>query len=172
MTGAIIDLNVIQGTSSLFERVNWTISHRNTEVRDFIARRLDYWMQQTQIACDMAYDDALFSERTQIKNLPRPPPLSSANFSRRYRTRSLTRSFFILVLSLQIIPFFLESEVPHFNSRRDSVPSTPLNSTYKPVQPFTGLLGRTLSSNYPDKSIDCNDFFQIWIHKVLIVKDY
>jgi hypothetical protein len=112
MTGAIIDLNVVQGTRRPFERVNWTISHRNTEVRDFVVRRLNYWMQQTQLACDMAYDDAVFVqeqrnyylfllehkfdfflEEKQIKNLP--PPLSSANFVRRYRTRSLTRLYFI-----------------------------------------------------------------------------
>jgi hypothetical protein len=60
MTGAIIDLNVVQGTNRPFERVNWTISHRNTEVRDFVARRLNYWMQLTQIACDMAHDDTVF----------------------------------------------------------------------------------------------------------------
>ncbi len=60
MTGAIIDLNVVQGTRRSFERVNWTISHRNTEIRDFVVRRLNYWMQQTQIVCNMAYDDAVF----------------------------------------------------------------------------------------------------------------
>lgn len=117
MTGAIIDLNIVQGTTRPFERVNWTISHRNTEIRDFVVRRLNYWMQQTQIACDMAYDDAIFLQKQrnyflfylllklefnyldeqQIKILapPPPPPLSSANFSRRHRTRSLTRSYFI-----------------------------------------------------------------------------
>ncbi len=60
MTGAIIDLNIVQGTRRPFERVNWTISHRNAEIRDFVVRRLNYWMQQTQIACDMAHDDAVF----------------------------------------------------------------------------------------------------------------
>ncbi len=95
--------------------MNWTISHRNTEVRDFVVRRLNYWTEQTQIACDMAYDDAVFLQEqrndlefaclsklkfdfldeNQIKNLPPPPPpLSLANFGRRYRTRSLTRSSF------------------------------------------------------------------------------
>ena len=66
MTSAIIDLNVVQGTRCSFERVNWTISHRNAEVRDFVARRLNYWMQQTQIACDMAYDDAVFLQEQRI----------------------------------------------------------------------------------------------------------
>lgn len=60
MTGAIIDLNVVQDTKCPFERVNWTISHRNTEIRDFVARRLRYWMQQTQIICDMTCADSIF----------------------------------------------------------------------------------------------------------------
>jgi len=60
MTGAIIDLNVVQGTRRPFERVNWTVSHRNIEIRDFVVRRLNYWKEQTQIACDIAYDDAVF----------------------------------------------------------------------------------------------------------------
>ncbi len=60
VTGAIIDLNVIPGSRHPFQRVNWTISHQNTDIRDFVVRRLNYWMQQTQIACDMAYDDAVF----------------------------------------------------------------------------------------------------------------
>jgi len=141
MTGAIIDLNVVQGTRRPFERVNWTISHRNTDVRDFVVRRLNYWMQQTQIACDMAYDDGVFLQEQhekQIKNLPPPPPpLSSANFGRRYRTRSLT-----------------QSDITPLNSRRDSVPSTP----YKHESPFTGLLGRTLL-NIDSRSIDHGRLF-------------
>ncbi len=60
ITGAIIDLNVVQGTRRPFERVNWTVSHRNIEIRDFVVRRLNYWKEQTQIACDIAYDDAVF----------------------------------------------------------------------------------------------------------------
>jgi hypothetical protein len=128
LTSAIIDLNVVPGTSRPFERVIWTISHRNTEVRDFVVRRLNYWMQQTQIACDMAYDDAIFLqeqrnslqysvlfklpfdylEQKQIQNLPPPPPpLSAANFGRRYRTRSLTRSSFIFESFLCITSVFL-----------------------------------------------------------------
>jgi len=68
MTGAIIDLNVIHDTRRPFERVIWTISHPNTDVRDFVVRRLNYWMQQTQIACDMAHDDAVFlqEQRNEI----------------------------------------------------------------------------------------------------------
>jgi len=139
MTSAIIDLNVVQGTRRPFERVNWTISHPNTEVRDFVVRRLNYWMQQTQITCDMAYDDSVFLQEQhvkQIKNLPPPPP-SSANFGRRYRTRSLT-----------------QSDVTPLISRRDSVPSTP----YKHESPFTGLLGRTLL-NLDSRSIDHGRLF-------------
>ncbi|CAF4763072.1 unnamed protein product, partial [Rotaria magnacalcarata] len=60
MTGAIIDLNVVQNTNRPFERVNWTIFHCNTEVRGFIIRRLNHWSQQTQILCDMAYADMVF----------------------------------------------------------------------------------------------------------------
>ena len=62
MTGAIIDLHVIQGTRCSFERVDWTISHPSRDVRDFVLRRLNHWMQQTQLACDMTYDDAMFLE--------------------------------------------------------------------------------------------------------------
>jgi hypothetical protein len=60
MTGAIIDLNVVPGASRPFERVNWTICHRNAEVRDFVVHRLNSWRQQTQLACEIAYDDAVF----------------------------------------------------------------------------------------------------------------
>ena len=60
MTGAIIDLNILSGTRQPFERVNWIITHNNNEVRDFVVRRLNYWMQQTQLACDMIYEDELF----------------------------------------------------------------------------------------------------------------
>ncbi|UJR15229.1 hypothetical protein I4U23_002185 [Adineta vaga] len=128
MTSAIIDLNIVQGTNRPFERVNWTISHHNSEVRDFVSRRLKYWMEQTQLTCDMANDDAIFlqeqhSEKQQIKN---GPPLSAANFSRRHRTRSLTRSS------------------TNFYSSFDSIPSTPSDLPYKHEKPFSGLLGRTL----------------------------
>lgn len=60
MTGAIIDLNIVPGTRRPFERVNWTISHHQSKVREFVVRRLNYWMQQTQMACDMIYEDGLF----------------------------------------------------------------------------------------------------------------
>lgn len=60
MTGAIIDLNILPGTRHPFERVNWIITHNNNEVRDFVVRRVNYWMQQTQLACDMIYEDELF----------------------------------------------------------------------------------------------------------------
>lgn len=60
MTGAIIDLNILPGTRHSFERVNWTITHHNNDVRDFVVRRLNYWMQQTQLACDMIHEDELF----------------------------------------------------------------------------------------------------------------
>lgn len=93
-TGAIIDLHIVQGTCRPFERVNWTISHRNHGIRDFVLRRLNYWMQQTQIACHMAYEDGLFvrEQEQQQRVKSRPPPLSTVNFGRRYRTRSLTGS--------------------------------------------------------------------------------
>lgn len=68
MTGAIIDLHVIPGTQCPFERVDWTISHPNRDVRDFVVRRLNYWMQQTQLASDMAYEDAVFLQE-QRKSL-------------------------------------------------------------------------------------------------------
>ncbi|CAF1201704.1 unnamed protein product [Rotaria sordida] len=132
MTGAIIDLNIVQDTKHPFERVNWTISHRNTEIRDFVVRRLNYWMQQTQIACDMAYDDAIFLQEKHEKKMKKsqlPPPLSSANFGRRYRTRSLT-----------------QSDITSLKSKCDNTPSTPSASSYKCQTPFTGLLGRTLLS--------------------------
>ena len=120
MTGAIIDLNVVQGTRRLFERVNWTVSHRNIEVRDFVVRRLNYWMEQTQIACDIAYDDAIFlqEQRNHIqlsffieiyilfssgeKQTKKAPPLSAANFGHRYRTRSLTRLYSIFDIFIKI----------------------------------------------------------------------
>lgn len=59
-TGAIIDLNVLPDVKYSFGRVNWTISHNDKEVRHFVVRRLKYWMQQTQILCDMAHADAIF----------------------------------------------------------------------------------------------------------------
>ncbi|CAF2632491.1 unnamed protein product [Rotaria sp. Silwood2] len=129
MTCAIIDLTVVQDTKRLFERVNWTISHHNRDVRDFVVRRLNYWMQQTQITCDMAYDDAIFLQETHEKKMKKPqrPPLSAANFGRRNRTRSLT-----------------QSDITDLNSKRDHTPSTPSASSYKCDTPFTGLLGRTL----------------------------
>jgi len=126
MTGAIIDLNIVQGTRCSFERVNWTISHRNTEVRDFVVRRLNHWTQQTQIACDMAYDDAVFLQEQREKQVKKAPPITSANFGRRYRTRSLT------------------SSTTNFHSRHENIPTTPSTSTYKRDTPFTGLLARTL----------------------------
>ncbi|CAF0879542.1 unnamed protein product [Adineta steineri] len=133
MTNAIIDLSVIQGTRCAFERVNWTISHRNTEVSAFVVRRLNYWAQQTQIACDMSYDDAVFLQEQREKQIKKPPPLTTANFGRRYRTRSLT-----------------QSGPTNLNGNRDSIPSTPTGLTYKHETPFVGLLGRTLlTSRYP-----------------------
>ncbi|CAF0820448.1 unnamed protein product [Adineta steineri] len=133
MTNAIIDLSVVQGTRCAFERVNWTISHRNTEVCAFVVRRLNYWAQQTQIACDMSYDDAVFLQEQREKQIKKPPPLTTANFGRRYRTRSLT-----------------QSGPTNLNGNRDSIPSTPTGLTYKHETPFVGLLGRTLlTSRYP-----------------------
>ena len=68
MTGAIIDLNVVQDTRRPFERVNWAVSHRDMDVCGFVARRLNYWMQQTQIVLDIAQEDAAFlqMQRTSL----------------------------------------------------------------------------------------------------------
>ena len=63
MTGAIIDLHVVPGTRRPFERVDWTVSHRNPDVCDFVLRRLNYWMQETQLICDMTYEDTLFLKK-------------------------------------------------------------------------------------------------------------
>jgi len=77
----------------------------------------------------------------QTKTKQSAPPLSAANFGRRYRTRSLT-----------------QSGTANFNSRRDSVPSTPSGSTYKRQTPFSGLLGRTLL-NIDSRCIDHGGLF-------------
>ncbi|CAF4138818.1 unnamed protein product, partial [Rotaria magnacalcarata] len=127
MTGAIIDLNVVQNTNRPFERVNWTIFHCNTEVRDFIIRRLNHWSQQTQILCDMAYADMVFLQEKQNQQIEKPPPLTTVNFGRRNRTQSLT-----------------QSATTNFYPIRNQMPSTPTASSYKRELPFTGLLGRTL----------------------------
>ncbi|CAF1138012.1 unnamed protein product [Rotaria sp. Silwood1] len=143
MTGAIIDLNIVQNTKYSFERVNWTILHRNTEIRDFVVRRLNYWMQQTQINCDIAYDDAIFLQEKHEKKINKlqRPPLSTANFGRRYRTRSLT-----------------QSDITNLNSKCDYIPSTPTTSLYKRDTPFTGLLARTLL-NLDSQYIECKKLF-------------
>ena len=91
-------------------------------------------------------------DQKRVRNLPPPPPLSAANFGRRHRTRSLTRLSSISSSIISIISIFsVDADAPHFNSRRDSVPGTPLSSTYKHETPFTGLLGRTLSSIFVEK---------------------
>ena len=102
MTGALIDL---QDRRCTFERVDWTIAHCRRDVRDFVARRLHYWMQQTQIVCDTVHEDAVFvhEQRNAVLlarsvkyrlcsfsvNRQRRPPIALA---RRGRTQSLTRA--------------------------------------------------------------------------------
>jgi hypothetical protein len=87
------------------------------------------------------------------KQMKKAPPLSAANFGRRYRTRSLTRLYSIFYLSIKRI-YFLESDTANFNSRRDSVPSTPSGLTCNRETPFSGLLGRTLSSICYNKNLN------------------
>ncbi|CAF0984286.1 unnamed protein product [Adineta ricciae] len=128
VTGAIIDLNVVQGTSRPFERVNWSVSHDNSEVRDFVSRRLKHWMQQTQLTCDMASEDTIFLlEQYEKQHIKTGPPATAVSFSRRFRTRSLT-----------------QSESANLRSHYDSIPNTPSDFSYRQVKPFSGLLGRTL----------------------------
>lgn len=59
-TGAIIDLEILQGTFQSFESVQWRVTHPNRSICDFVRRRLNTWMQLTQIFCDMAHEDYLF----------------------------------------------------------------------------------------------------------------
>lgn len=116
MTGAIIDLHVVPGTRKPFERVDWTVSHRNSEICDFVLRRLNYWMQETQLICDMAYEDELFtekfSEKLTRKNLA--PPIAMPKFSNRERTRS-----------------FSESDDSSYKVTNVPIPATPMTSVFK-----------------------------------------
>jgi len=59
-TGAIIDLQILQGTFQSFESVQWRITHPNRSICDFVCRRLNTWRQLTQLFCDMAHEDYLF----------------------------------------------------------------------------------------------------------------
>ena len=102
MTGALIDL---QDRHCTFERVDWTIAHCRRDVRDFVARRLHYWMQQTQIVCDTVHEDAVFVQEQRnavllawsvkyrlcffLVDSQRRAPIALA---RRGRTQSLTRA--------------------------------------------------------------------------------
>ncbi|CAF1044491.1 unnamed protein product [Didymodactylos carnosus] len=147
MTSSIIDVRCMNsGTNIDFQKVEWTIMHTDANVRRFVAKRIEKWAQNCQVACDIYHEDFLFAQRFNRQQmvqsfgqavLPRStiavPPPSSAKTQQFGRSR--TRSF-------------SEALRPASFSAKKLIPerlNTPQN---KPVHPSSNsLLARTIAGN-------------------------